>query len=279
MLCDFLKIPWIINLWIYHSWYLYIKKKPKNIFNNLLKSMRFKVWEKCHYFFTWCLHHMPFLLLFSHWNHYKCFSKPYENRMNFSPFLHRGPLYISLSPKCPSVFMFLLGFPFRTCPSWAGTHSSFIAGYCAQCEDLLKLELFLEERRVQRWRIMGKLVWVCAFLPKYGLSFSFLSFLCLFTSRLSVQFLFCSFIWDWRGGFSLSKAVLFAGELWHACSGWLKLSEQSLLVSAPCPGGRPYPEYPLLAHRRPGSRLVCWRVVQSHLRERWTCETWFCTLG
>lgn len=163
--------------------------------------------------------------------------------------------------------------------SWAGTQSSFIAGYCAQCEDLLKLELFLEERRVQRWRIMGKLVRGYKFLPKYGLPFSFLSFLCLFMSRLSVQFLFCSFIWDWRGGFSLSKDVLFAGELWHACSRWLKLSEQSLLVSAPCPGGRPYPDYPLLAHCRPGSRLVCWRVVQSHLRERWTCETWFCTLG
>lgn len=136
----------------------------------------------------------------------------------------------------------------------------FIAGYCAQCEDLLKLELFLEERRVQRWRIMGKLVRGCAFHPKYRLPSSFLSFLCLFMSRLSVQFLFCSFIWDWRGGFSFSKAVFFAGELWHACSGWPKLSEQSLLVSAPCPGGRPYPDYPLLAHCRPGSRLVCWWV-------------------
>ncbi len=111
-----------------------------------------------------------------------------------------------------------VGLPFIVCMYWVGLEHKvqFIAGYCTQCVDLLKLKLFMEEKRVQRWRIMGKLVRGWAFLPKYGLACRFLSFLCLFISRLSVEFIFCSFIWVWRGGFSFSKATLFAGDLWHA---------------------------------------------------------------
>lgn len=187
---------------------------------------------------------------------------------------------MSLSPECQSVFMFLLGFPFRACmyqfPSWAGTQSSFICRILHTMWGSVEAGTISGREESAEVKNHGKIgTRVCV----SGQNTDILSFLCLFMSRLSVQFLFCSFIWDWRGGFSLSKAVLFTGELWYACSGSLKLSEQSLLVSAPCPGGRPYPGYPLLAHCWPGSSLVCWRVVQSHLRERRTCETWFCALG
>lgn len=180
--------------------------------------------------------------------------------------------------------MFLLGFPFRACMYQCpklGWNTKFVHfrilrtmwGFCWSWSYFWKRGECRGEESWENW-YEG-----ISFVQNTDFPLAFCHFYVCLCPDFSVQFLFCSFIWDWRGGFSLSKDVLFAGELWHACSGWLKLSEQSLLVSAPCPGGRPYPGYPLLAHCRPGSRLVCWRVVQSHLRERWTCETWFCTLG
>lgn len=72
-----------------------------------------------------------------------------------------------------------------------------------------------------------------------------------------------------------SQRLSFLLRALACCSGWLKLSEQSLLVCAPYPGVRPYPHCPLLAHCWSGRRRLCWRVVQSHLRERWTCQTGF----
>jgi len=137
---------------------------------------------------------------------------------------YREHLYLSVTSKCQSCLCSCRAFHFElACTNvQVGLEHKvrFIAGYCAQCEDLLKLELFLEERRVQRWRIMRKLVRGCALHPRYRLLSSFLSFLCLFMSRLSVQFLLCSFTWDWRGGFSLSKAVLFCCRA-LACLFWI----------------------------------------------------------
>lgn len=111
----------------------------------------------------------------------------------------------------------LLGLPFIVCMYWVGLEHKvqFIAGYCTQCENLLKLELFMEEKRVQRWRIMGKLVRGCAFLPKYRLACRFLSFLSVYIQIVcSIPLLFFHLSLKGRV-FSLSKAVLFAGELWH----------------------------------------------------------------
>lgn len=53
-----------------------------------------------------------------------------------------------------------------------------------------------------------------------------------------------------------SQRLSFLLRALACCSGWLKLSEQSLLVCAPYPGGRPYPHCPLLAHLLIGQKAT-----------------------
>lgn len=112
-------------------------------------------------------------------------------------------------------------------PSWSGTQS-LVHGRILWHTMWASVEAGAINGREESAKVKnyGKIgMWVCVF-PKYWLGCCSLPFLCLFTSRLSVQFVFCSFIWGWTGGFSLSQRLSFLLEsfgmlFWMAKIKWI----------------------------------------------------------